>query len=242
MTSIDSEGRLRKSDLISVNDYVETIDEQNLTSSFGQNKRSRQMCPMSRRAFEMEALVELIKTLVESETQMDKCRERLVMRCPDFNNNIARELFGPSVSYHGNFTAVNVARAFKFVGLELSPAIIPLIFKRFDTDGDEEMTYSDIIDIFRPKSIALQKEVERRTIFDTQTRDIPKHTLDYIRDLFEALVATVTTAERISQSLNRDLSIDRAISLLKERGSSILAIEQSLQTLKANKVFDQARS
>ena len=60
----------------------------------------------------------------------------------------------------------NIKRAFKHVGIDLDPPIASSILKRFDSNFDGELTYSDVQDIFKPSSIALYREVERRTVFD----------------------------------------------------------------------------
>jgi Ca2+-binding EF-hand superfamily protein len=59
----------------------------------------------------------------------------------------------------------NVKRGFKQAGIDIDAATATLILKRYDGNNDGELTYSDLLDMFKPKNIALQKEVERRTIF-----------------------------------------------------------------------------
>ena len=95
-----------------------------------------------------------------------------------------------------------------------------LIVKKFDSNFDNEMTYSDVTDIFKPTSIALQREVERRTVFDerrpTAKSSKEKHMHEYIRDVLDQTIEAVSLAQKISLSLVKrpQYSIERAISVL----------------------------
>jgi len=180
--------------------------------------------------FELEFLVDLVRQLVDCETQLEKCKERLIFRCSGFNNNVVIRLFDPSVNDGGNFYMNNVKRAFKTVGMKLDASIAGLVVRRYDSNDDGEMTYSDVIEIFKPQSIALQKELERRTIFDddaTARGELDKHLQDYIKDLFEQLLETITTAEKINLSLIKrpNIRVEQALSVLSSRGATVVALE-----------------
>ena len=86
---------------------------------------------------------------------MEKCKERLILRCSEFNNNVVIKLFEPSVNDGGNLYLNNVKRAFKTAGIELDASLAMLVVQRYDSNNDSEMTYSDILEIFKPQSIAL---------------------------------------------------------------------------------------
>jgi len=48
---------------------------------------------------------------------MEKAREKLIMRCPEFNNNEALKLFEPPEEKDENMHFFNVKKAFKKVNL-----------------------------------------------------------------------------------------------------------------------------
>lgn len=134
-------------------------------------------------------MVDLLKSLADSEAQLEKCKERLIFRCSEFNNNVAVRLFDPSVNDGGNFYMNNVKRAFKAIGQEIDASLANLVVKRFDSNFDFELSYSDVTDIFKPASIALQRELEKRTVFDelkSSSKPIrERHMNEYIRDVLE---------------------------------------------------------
>ena len=66
-----------------------------------------------------EFLVDLLKELFDTENQLEKCKERLVLRCPDFNYNLALRMFEPSADDGVNLYVHNVKRAFKNAGIEI---------------------------------------------------------------------------------------------------------------------------
>lgn len=94
--------------------------------------------------FELEFLVDLLRQLIEAESYLEKCRERLILRCDDFNNNLVIKLFEPSAQDGVNLYVHNIKRAFKHVGIDLDPTIASSILKRFDSNFDGELTYSDV--------------------------------------------------------------------------------------------------
>lgn len=175
-------------------------------------------------------MVDLIKNLADCESQLEKCKERLIFRCNDFNNNVAVRLFDPSVNDGDNFCFNNVKRACKALNVDIDASMANLIVKRFDSNFDNEMTYSDVTDIFKPNSIALQREVERRTVFDerrpTAKSSKEKHMHEYIRDVLDQTIEAVSLAQKISLSLVKrpQYSIERALSVLQQRGASPVAL------------------
>ena len=131
----------------------------------------------------------------------------------------------------------NVKRAFKAIGVEIDASLANLVVKRFDSNFDNELTYSDVTDIFKPASIALQRELERRTVFDERksssksTRE--RHMHEYIRDVFEQTIETVTTAEKITLSLVKrpDYTIQKALNVLRQRGATTISLNHYRQIL-----------
>ena len=101
---------------------------------------------------------------------------------------------------------------------------------RFDSNFDEELSYSDIHDIFKTTSEPLNKELERRTVFssvdDGTQLKLGKQCLEYVRDLFELLLQAISTAEKIKDCLYKrpQYSLKQAMKVLEQRGSSDLAI------------------
>jgi Ca2+-binding EF-hand superfamily protein len=98
---------------------------------------------------------------------------------------VGLKLFEPCVNDGGNLYLNNVKRAFKSAGVELDASTANLIVQRYDSNNDSEMTHSDILEIFKPLSLAMQKELERRTLFERENVPLSKHMLDYIKDVFE---------------------------------------------------------
>ena len=64
-----------------------------MSASFGERRQGRQtelkrgIINSPGAGLEMEFMVNLVKDLVDSDSQLDRCREKLVFRCNDFNNN-----------------------------------------------------------------------------------------------------------------------------------------------------------
>lgn len=136
----------------------------------------------------------------------------------------------------------NVKRAFKAIGVEIDASLANLVVKRFDSNFDNELTYSDVTDIFKPASIALQRELERRTVFDERksssksTRE--RHMHEYIRDVLEQTIETVTTAEKITLSLVKrpDYTIQKALNVLRQRGATTVALDHYRQILELHHI------
>ena len=103
----------------------------------------------------MEFMVTIVKQLIDCEAQLEKARERLIFRCNDFNNNVVIDLFDPSVNDGCNFYMNNVKRAFKKACIDIEATTANLVVKRYDGNNDGELTYSDVLDIFKPQSVAL---------------------------------------------------------------------------------------
>ena len=99
------------------------------------------------------------------ECQLEKAKEKLILRCPEFNNREAMKLFEPPEDLEENMHFFNVKKAFKKVSLAVETYQAKQIVRRFDSNFDEELSYSDIHDIFRTESEPLNQELERRTVF-----------------------------------------------------------------------------
>lgn len=207
-----------------------------MSASFGARRQSRNI-ELKRGiindpapGLELEYIVGLIKDLADAETQLDRCKERLVFRCNDFNNNVVVQLFDPSDHDGGNFYLNNVKRAFKTVGIEIDAATASLVVKRYDSNSDGELTYSDVLDIFNPKNPAVQKEIERRTVFkDPGQRPKPtRHMFEYVKDVLDLVEETVSLAEKISLSLIRrpTFTVAKALKTIKQRGATSVAIDE----------------
>ena len=87
------------------------------------------------------------------------------MRCPEFNNKEAMKLFEPPEDLEENLHFFNIKKAFRKVNLAIETSQAKQIVKRFDSNFDEELSYSDIHDIFKTDSDPLNQELERRTVF-----------------------------------------------------------------------------
>lgn len=59
----------------------------------------------------------------------------------------------------------NIKRAFKKVGLNIETYQAKQIVTRFDSNFDEELTMSDVFDIFATSSAPLNFELERRSVY-----------------------------------------------------------------------------
>ena len=87
------------------------------------------------------------------------------MRCPEFNNTEALKLFEPSADKEENMHFFNVKRAFKKVGLNIETYQAKQVVMRFDSNFDEELTISDVFDIFSTNSAPINHELERRSVY-----------------------------------------------------------------------------
>ena len=65
-----------------------------------------------------------------------------------------------------NINIYNVIDAFKSMGITLKLIEAELMLKRFDSNRDGHLTYTDICDVFRPKNPALAREFDSRMPFD----------------------------------------------------------------------------
>ena len=87
------------------------------------------------------------------------------MRCPEFNNRQALKLFDPPQDLSENLHFFNIKKAFKKVNLGIETYQAKQIVKRYDSNFDEELSFSDIHDIFKTASEPINHELERRTVF-----------------------------------------------------------------------------
>ena len=77
------------------------------------------------------------------------------MRCPEFNFKEALKLFEPPEDMNENLHFFNVKKAFKKVNLGIETNQAKQIVRRFDSNFDDELSFSDIHDIFKTASIPL---------------------------------------------------------------------------------------
>lgn len=154
---------------------------------------------------EIEYLIDMIKSLQNVEIQLEKAREKLIMRCPEFNNKESMKLFEPPQDLEENLHFFNIKKAFKKVSLGVETYQAKQIVRRFDSNFDEELSFSDIHDIFKTDSIPLNQELERRTVFAPSDvgpgLQLGKQCLDYVRDVFELLLQANSAAEKIRIAL-----------------------------------------
>ena len=93
-------------------------------------------------------------------------KEQLVFNCQDFNGIVGFRLFKPPSDRTKNLTIDNIKAAFTSLGINLSQDNAMLLLKRYDNDRDGELTYTDIVDMYKPRNVAMGKEFERRLPFD----------------------------------------------------------------------------
>jgi Ca2+-binding EF-hand superfamily protein len=68
-----------------------------------------------------------------------------------FNPIQAYRLFLKNPENGRNITLSNLKQAFDFLKIKLSKSDCLLLMKRFDSNRDGQLTYTDICDIFKPK-------------------------------------------------------------------------------------------
>ena len=54
-----------------------------------------------------------------------------------------------------NFTLLNLKRAFTKLGISIENSLLAQVLAKYDSNFDNELTYSDITDMFKPKNAAL---------------------------------------------------------------------------------------
>ena len=154
---------------------------------------------------DLEYLIDMLKQLQSVEAQLDKAREKLIMRCPEFNNKEAIRMFDPPEDKTENMHFFNVKKAFKLVTLGIETYQANQIVQRFDSNFDEELSFSDITDIFKTTSTPLNQELERRTVFapveQGKTLNLSKQCLEYVRDIFEHLLQAAAISDKIRVAL-----------------------------------------
>jgi len=153
--------------------------------------------------FGEDHFINLLVTQYTLESELEKMKEELVFRCPDFNTVVGFRLFRPSYDRTKNLTDVNIKHAFSSLGVNLSDANAKLILKRYDSDRDGEVTFSDICDIFKPKDPALAKEFQRRLPFDHKKseQDLQYETKAYLRTLFHKTLQVEQNIELLKLEL-----------------------------------------
>lgn len=101
---------------------------------------------------EEDAFVNMLKQQLKLECELEEIKEELVLYCNDFNPVQAFRIFVPNTDkIHRNITIYNVIEAFKSMNITLNMVEAELMMKRFDSNRDGHLTYTDICDVFRPK-------------------------------------------------------------------------------------------
>lgn len=102
-----------------------------------------------------------MKKLFEIETQLEVAKEKLIMRCKEFNNRSVVLFFEATPDdVTINLNVVNIKKVYQKVGISIDNSFAGQVLARFDSNFDSELTYTDVSDMFKPKSLALQKELE----------------------------------------------------------------------------------
>jgi len=78
-------------------------------------------------------------------------KEQLVFNCQDFNSVAGFRLFKPPSDRTKNLNLGNIKAAFTSLGVNLSHENAMLLLKRYDHDRDGELTYTDIVDMYKPR-------------------------------------------------------------------------------------------
>ena len=64
---------------------------------------------------EQEFLIDQLKSLQSAEDQLEKAQEKLIMRCPEFNNKEALKLFDPPEDLSENLHFFNIKKALSII-------------------------------------------------------------------------------------------------------------------------------
>jgi len=148
----------------------------------------------------VEGLIVKLKELFGEEGRLEVAREKLVMRCGDFSTNSALRLFDADLRKSVNLNLYNLTAAFNKVGLDTKKSVLSMVLRRFDSNFDGELSYSDVSDMFAPLLNAEAiKEFEKRQMFGISSPKnfLEKYTLDCIRDVFNSLLLVTQIAEGI---------------------------------------------
>jgi hypothetical protein len=99
-----------------------------------------------------------------------------------------------------------------------------MVMRRFDSNFDGELSYSDVSDMFSPRfNLEAIQEFEKRQMFGKASGPDHQFEADYIkdhvRDVFESIILVMQIAENIQQHLRKtpSFSIREALNILKHR-------------------------
>eukprot|EP00347_Sterkiella_histriomuscorum_P004011 403362091 len=187
---------------------------------------------------EEEVFVNILKEQLKLECNLEEVKEGLVLYCNDFNSVQAFRVFVPSTHrVHRNINVQNVIDAFQNFGIQLNMTEAELMMKRFDSNRDGHLTYTDICDVFRPKNIQLAREFDLRMPFDHQiSNHLSQNSVKYITQLFSSLVQVESNIEIMKRQLNKrpDFNITEAFSVLNMDGYKKVSQEDLQQILKVH--------
>lgn len=94
---------------------------------------------------EEEVFIEILNQQLKLECELEEVKEELILYCNDFNPVQAFRIFVPnSEKVHRNITIYNTIEAFKMFGVKLSMTQAELLMKRFDSNRDGHLTYTDV--------------------------------------------------------------------------------------------------
>jgi len=154
-------------------------------------------------------------------------------------------LFRPSYDRTKNLTEENIKHAFGQLGVPLTSANAKLILKRYDSDRDGEVTFSDICDIFKPRDPALAKEFSRRLPFDHKKTedDLSYETKACLRTLFHKTLQVEQNIELLKLELQRNPEFDltRAFEVInrqnKSQNDNFISMHEFKQILRTHGVY-----
>lgn len=98
----------------------------------------------------VEHLIKQLKDLFKHEERLETAKEKLVLRCQDFNTHATLRLFDADLSKPVMLNLYNLTAAFNKVGLDPKKSLLSMILRRFDSNFDGELSYSDVADMFTP--------------------------------------------------------------------------------------------
>ena len=144
------------------------------------------------------------------------------------------KLFEPNPDEAIALNLYNMKLGFYNVGINLDNITASLVLKRYDSNFDGELTFSDVSDMFAPRFAQdAYKEFERRSIYLPELNEVaspPGHrrigssssnnyTRDYIKDVFNGLVAVELIAYKIKKLVQERPShtLREALNLFKHR-------------------------
>ena len=93
---------------------------------------------------DVEQLILLIKELIAHEEALETAKEKLILRCEDFSTQTAIQLFEPPEDQKVYLNLYNLKAAFFNVGMRIDNQAGSLVLKRYDSNFDGELTFSDV--------------------------------------------------------------------------------------------------